>query len=265
MQIIRKKSEIVPLLFSSFFILVTIAYASNSEAKKPEISEYDWNNDGSLDRFIFFPNHESLPGNFYAFEIQLSGKGTFKFSDTSQTRNWVALSSDASSIPKEMVKKRNLLKSKYAAIFAVKFKKKDFLVLCLFGFTPTNNPGSLTILALNDSGIPAFLYYETADLIDILDLDNDGSSEIILSLQHEYEENYHKTYHYSTYEPFYVYSILNKYTLSFDLKLTEQYNRINYVGWVGLDTNHSYIIWENPATKKSILTTLEEAKKKYFK
>jgi hypothetical protein len=250
------------IIFITAFFIIGISRIAFSNTTTTIKTEYDWNQDGILDTFIFYPtNNTNIPTNFTKITIKLSGKGDFVFTGN----DWVIDTIEECAAPKDLINKHNLLNSKYALLFNAKYKGKDHLLFCVFGFSPAWQPGSLTILALGNSGKPEQLINEHSDLIDILDVDNDGTYEIIIQPEREYWENYYKTFTYSTYAPYYVYAIKEKSKLDLNIKLSEQYNKKNYVGWAGLDTNHKYIIWKNPKTDKRILTTLEEAKQRYFK
>lgn len=256
-----KKTFLLIILLTSVGIVFSQDVALQGTAS---MAEYDWNNDGLLDQFIFYHiQSDYIPADFLKFQINISGVKTYDFNSVDSA--WVKWSTDASYSPVEFLKSNNLLKTDYAALLDVKSNKKSNPFLFLFGFAPLNEPGILDIFCLNNKNEPIRIYSEKADLNNIVDIDNDGSSEIVLSPNHEYCENYYKEYHYSTYEPYYVYRVSKNNKLKFDTKLTAIYNKKHYVGWVGLDKTHNYIIWDDPVTKKRILTTLPEAIKKYFK
>jgi hypothetical protein len=254
----------VKMAYTTVLVLLAMAIIGKTESLVDSICEYDWNNDGIMDQFIFHPYfNESEPADFLNISINISNKITYNFN--SQDSAWVKHNRNECYAPVKMIKDRSLIKSDYAALFDVKINNKSRPFLFLFGFAPANEPGLLDIYCLNKENTPVNIYSKRDDLCDILDIDNDGYSEIVLYPNHEYCENYYKEYTYSTYEPYYVYRITENNNIQFNKILTALYNKKHYVGWVGLDSSHHYIIWNNPKTNKRVLTTLNEARKKYFK
>jgi hypothetical protein len=132
----------------------------------------------------------------------------------------------------------------------------------VFGWAYGGDPGSLHVLSLDKTGYPFEVFVSTFELAALIDLDGDGTSEIVgkrcLS---------QLSGGFSTYDPYSVYRLprsgAGKATLS--LALSKKYNLKNYYGWAGPNCREDVVVVLHASTGKPRIMNVNQAQHLYRK
>jgi hypothetical protein len=121
--------------------------------------------------------------------------------------------------------------------------KDGTAIIVVTGWAYASNPGSIRLVSVDKSGKPYLLFSsDKFALVVVEDIDHDGVSEIIG--RHAFSETWGRCF--TSYAPLSVYTLPKSAEgkVELSLPLSEQYNRTNYVGWVGPNASEEWAIVE---------------------
>ncbi|MHA3789875.1 hypothetical protein ACX0HA_16830 [Flavobacterium hauense] len=205
----------------SLLLLVALDAAAqqNNNYSPIETILTDLNNDGKTDSIsVYLPPIEGDPGTFRKINISLGSKGrnTFTAEDV-----WDKIDNAFAE------KNSNTVRSNLA--FVYKEPQQSFILL--FGFAYGSGRSEISLIRIKDNKIEMLLDNTLEEPVRFTDLNNDGAAELVCRHPPEIYTTDEKTQTQTgSYSPFLVY-ILSR-DMYLDPKLTEQYNKSNYV-WAG--------------------------------
>jgi hypothetical protein len=239
-------------------IILGISGLARSETKWKRVSSFlfDWNGHPKVQVIMEIPASWSDPGDFTRIRIQVPGQKQFVLSNSN---GWVKLSSDVAAIRPNVLKMKNLVHSEY--VLALDASHDNRTLLFLFGYSYASSPGSLDVIEILHSGQPRLvLHREELGLVDVRDLDGDGTAEIVTfpCLSQEYGDGL------LTYDPLDVYTIGKAAgePAVLSLPLTKSYNLKHYYGWAGPECSEKFaVVLHPPHGGKPFVTTAEKAER----
>jgi hypothetical protein len=223
--------------------------------KTMEEFDYQWKADFPVTHFkLEIPDGYNDPGDFLRIHIQAKGRAEFVLNNDA----WIEYSDQKFPDGYTKLKEQSLVQSKYVLILPHSPKPDVPPLIFLRTWDPIG-PGRLHIIGFQRSGDPLLLFNDELALVDISDIDGDGTSEIIgyPCLSEGMGKNA------GTYQPYQVYKIespIQKAVLS--VPLTEQYTKQKYDGWAGPKCRDDYVIirWKEE-NKKPLVVSQQEFEK----
>jgi len=121
-----------------------------------------------------------------------------------------------------------------------------------------SDPERLHVIGLDDAGDPKLLFNQIFHLAELVDLDGDGTKEIVglPCFSQTWGDNL------LTYDPLHVYKFEStpQLELKFSLPLSQDYNLKHYYGWAGPDCREDLaVVLHPPGGGKPVIMKAEEA------
>jgi hypothetical protein len=232
-----------------------------------ESFSYDWNGDGKPYTFLLDKiENWNDPGDYHRLTIKIPGKKVFVLDD----RYGLVKYSSYCRWSHQKIPAENLLatKSEYLVLATLGNTKKPVKLLFLFGYEYSSQPSMVHIIALDETGNPEIVFEGQLGIFGLTGMMKDGYAELIGYHGYSgYTEHFGSNLMFESYNPRYVYAVsLNdsKVKISFDTKLTEEYNTENYV-WKGLKHSKDLegMVVVIPKNGKPELMNVNDAEKKY--
>ncbi len=224
--------------------------------KRVSTFSFEWNSHANVQVSLEIPSQYGDPGDFTRIRIHVPGRKEFVLRNSD---GWVKYVSDQGSISPGLLKRKNLIPSKY--VFAQEASNHGRVLLFLLGYSYASSPGSLDVLELTEAGDPhVVLHRKELGLTDVIDLDDDGVTEVVGDpcFSQEFGNGL------LTYDPFNVYRLAE--TKGGDAKLSiplsKSYNMKHYYGWAVAQCSENIAVVLHPKKggKPMILSTLEAEK-----
>jgi len=221
--------------------------------KTVEEFDYQWKADFPVTHFkLEIPDGYNDPGDFIRIHIQAKGHAEFVLKNED---GWIEYFNQKFPDIFEKLKEQNLVQSKYVLILPYSKKPDEPPLILLRSWGYASNPERLHIIGLQRSGDPLLLFNDELALVDISDIDGDGTSEIIgyPCLSEGIGKNA------GTYQPYQVFKIESPIQIAvLSVPLTEQYTRQKYDGWAGPKCRDDYVIIRRKEENKKPLVVSQQ-------
>jgi hypothetical protein len=247
----RKSSTLtaIVLLFFSSCLFAQAAW------KTVGTTRFNWGGRAKTEFIFEIPQRRNDPGDFTQVRIHVEGKKELVL--TNKT-GWVVYDPKDQLVSSQLRAAKNLFPSKFAL---ARQAAPERLLVFLFGYAYASSPGSLDVLELaEDNTVRVVLHRDELELVDLRDLDGDGTTELITLPC--YSQGWGNDL--LTYDPVHIYKLSDKpvrdATLS--LPLSKSYNLKHYYGWVGPNCSEDWAVVLHPPTGgKPIIMKARDAEK----
>lgn len=224
--------------------MIAPTLAFGGDWKIIEKVHYDWRGNNNPYEFVLrAPDVLDGGGDYTKIQIMLNGKLLYEVNDD----DGLAKISDTLTSKRKKLVNKNTLKSKYLMMIPEVKGSTKYPLLFLFGWPYASDPGSLHVVALGNDGIPKeILNLKNFDLDSFADMDKNSTLEIIGKPC--MAEAWGPNNSFLSYSPFHVYRFGLSPTspMTFDLKLTETYNKKKYYGWAGPECSEETVVVLHP-------------------
>ena len=237
------------------FIILHLVHFGQSQGKWQaiETTRYEWSKKSVSQTLIV----EKRNDEEFRLRIETPGRADFLLPIVNG-----AVRLDDEIINKQLVAD-NLLNSSYLYLSPKLRDRSGRPMLIVFGEAMGSDPGSLNIVALNQTGVPKVVFSsETFELTAIQDLDADNQPEIVglHCLSQEWGTCL------TTYDPYSVYRFNPRSGSAVrSLALSKTYNLKNYYGWAGPNCSEQIAVVRCDTKGKPRVLSAQKAKRLYGK
>jgi hypothetical protein len=207
-------------ILSILLLFFSLCLAQNNSWREVSSIKFKWDKNSDSYSFILeIPNDWGDAGDYLRVRILSPDKHEYCFADSDGLVK-ISLCLDST------LSKKNLVNSHYLYFSPDLKTNRGTPALILFGWPYASSPGKLHIIVLDKTGKPNEVFSNNFDINKFIDVDKDGSKELVGS--HSCAQTWKC---YESYSPFAVYELSDSMTYS--LNLSKQYNLKYYYGWAG--------------------------------